>query len=191
MGSSSSRLHKVVELELLQITRFDSLELQNWYHTFKKKYPSGLISRDLFIKENLSFTKFGDNELWGHIFDVIDNDRNGSISFVEWCSLLSLVNRGSRPEQLKLMFKLYDLDGDGYLEREEILQIVSFLCKVKDDLCDPEELTDQAFYELDSNNDEKISYQEFVTGMENENPVSESLNFFNTLFKGYKQVEQV
>ena len=44
--------------------------------------------------------RFGDEFFWKHAFDVIDKDGNGEISFVEWCMLLSCINRGSMEEQL-------------------------------------------------------------------------------------------
>jgi Ca2+-binding EF-hand superfamily protein len=126
------------------------------------KYPSGLISKQDFIIENMEFTHFGNNILWGHIFDIIDSDLSGQISFVEWVSLLSCINRGSKCEQLErefpnkkftfelvlilhccciwkfsvcsliVMFRLYDSDNDGFLGRGEVLQIVKFLNRLRE-----------------------------------------------------------
>jgi len=153
------------------------------------KYPTGLISKQDFIIENMEFTHFGNNILWGHIFDIIDSDLSGKISFVEWISLLSCVNRGSKCEQLELMFRLFDSDNDGFLGREEVLQIVKFLNRLRQyPDRSPEEVADHAFQILDLNHDGKISLEEFEVGMHSDPEVAKQLNVLEAAFKGYKQM---
>eukprot|EP01096_Ripella_sp_DP13-Kostka_P014468 TRINITY_DN6549_c0_g1_i1.p2 TRINITY_DN6549_c0_g1~~TRINITY_DN6549_c0_g1_i1.p2 ORF type:complete len:218 (-),score=88.32 TRINITY_DN6549_c0_g1_i1:17-625(-) len=190
MGATHPKLHKAVEIELLKRTKFDAHELRVWYHQFMVEYPSGKITKGEFIRVNLSFANFGNAELWGHIFDIIDTDKSGEISFAEWVSLLSCINRGSTSEQIELMFKLYDLDGNGSLQKNEIQKIIEFLHRFRHFEKPAEEITDEVFDALDANHDGKITLHEFVHGFHNHPEIGERLNVMDCVFSGFRQLTE-
>lgn len=63
--------HVEQELELLaQNTCWEVEDLREYYHAFMTQYPSGAISRAVFIDQNTRVTG-GPPELWAHVFSLI------------------------------------------------------------------------------------------------------------------------
>lgn len=50
--------------------------------------------------------------------------QDGFIDFMEYVAALSLVLKGGVQKKLRWYFKLYDVDGSGCIDREELLQII-------------------------------------------------------------------
>lgn len=50
--------------------------------------------------------------------------QDGYIDFLEYVAALSLVMRGKMEHKLRWYFKLYDVDGNGCIDRSELLNII-------------------------------------------------------------------
>lgn len=50
---------------------------------------------------------------------------------------LSILSRGTLEEKLRWAFSLYDINGDGYITREEMTEIVSSIYDLMGKLADP------------------------------------------------------
>lgn len=50
--------------------------------------------------------------------------QDGYIDFMEYVAALSLVLRGKMEQKLRWYFKLYDVDGNGCIDRHELLNII-------------------------------------------------------------------
>lgn len=59
-------------------------------------------------------------QLLPHCFSPQD----GYIDFMEYVAALSLVLRGKMEQKLRWYFKLYDVDGNGCIDRHELLNII-------------------------------------------------------------------
>lgn len=50
--------------------------------------------------------------------------QDGFIDFMEYVAALSLVLKGGVQQKLRWYFKLYDMDGSGCIDRDELLLII-------------------------------------------------------------------
>merc|ERR1712049_67748 len=73
------------------------------------------------------------------VFWAFDEDNDGYISMKEWVNGLSVFLRGDLDEKSKFCFLVYDLNGDGYISREEMFLMLktSFVRQPTEE--DPEE----------------------------------------------------
>jgi Ca2+-binding EF-hand superfamily protein len=61
-----------------------------------------------------------DDALTAQIFEVADVSGDGRLQFRELASMLSIICRGNQPERAALVFRCYDTDGSGTIDRAEL-----------------------------------------------------------------------
>ncbi|XP_076296274.1 dual oxidase 1-like isoform X2 [Lasioglossum baleicum] len=71
------------------------------------------------------------------IFNLVDKDKNGFISFREFLDMLCVFLKGSAEDKVKLMFDMYDINGTGRLKRNDFKNMLrSFMETVNADVTD-------------------------------------------------------
>ncbi|NXW94219.1 CSEN protein, partial [Alopecoenas beccarii] len=122
----SAARHQPEELEkLLARTKFTKAELQALYRGFKSECPSGLVDEETFTGIYSRFFPQGDASAYAHfLFDAFDVDRDGALCFQDFAVGLSVLLRGTVRQRLEWAFNLYDLNKDGRVTKEEMLQVI-------------------------------------------------------------------
>ena len=62
-----------------------------------------------------------------NIFRIFDKDNNGFMDFKEFLMALDVTTCKTREEKLEWAFRLYDIDGDGTINQDEMTTIIEIL----------------------------------------------------------------
>ncbi|KAH8151486.1 uncharacterized protein LAJ45_04691 [Morchella importuna] len=161
MGKTQSKLTQEQLAELQKATLFERKELQQWYKGFLKDY---------------------------YVFNVFDADRSGTIDFKEFIVALSVTSRGSLEDKLNWAFQLYDIDGDGEISYDEMLQIVEAIykmvgsmVKLPEDEDTPQKRVAKIFKMMDKDENGSLTLDEFREGSQKDATIVSALSLYDGL----------
>ncbi|XP_017851884.1 Kv channel-interacting protein 4 isoform X2 [Drosophila busckii] len=176
---------------LSRATRFSEDEIKRIYRGFKAECPTGVVKEDTFKVIYSQFFPQGANPtLYAHyVFNTLDQDHSGIVSFEDFVQGLSILSRGSVEEKLRWTFSLYDINGDGFITREEMTDIVTAIYELMGRLPDecPEEekikgKVEHIFQKMDINRDGVVTMEEFLEACRNDEAISRSMSVFESAF---------
>jgi hypothetical protein len=74
------------------------------------------------------------NLVTSRIFAIYDTDQNGIVGFKEYIQGMSALTQGTRKERLRFVFRGYDVDGDGYVTKINMLDMFAGYFELSNDL---------------------------------------------------------
>ncbi|XP_075995331.1 calaxin [Genypterus blacodes] len=119
-----------------------------------------------------------DDVILDAVFKTFDKENDGLVTVEEWIEGLSVLLRGTLEEKIKYCFQVYDLNGDEYVSREEMLRLFKD-CFLKLPLEDgPEEavrdVVELTLKMMDHDKDGRLSYEDFEKAVTRENLLLEA-----------------
>ncbi|KAL1479575.1 hypothetical protein MTO96_015905 [Rhipicephalus appendiculatus] len=160
MGKRNSKLKAERLFKLVNETYFSEKEVKQWYKGFLKDCPNGQLTEQGFLRIYKQFFPQGDPSKFASlVFRVFDENKDGSIEFEEFIRALSVTSRGSLDEKLVWAFKLYDVDNDGFITRDEMYNIVD------------------AIYQM-LNHDNRLTLEEFREGSKQDPKIVQALSLY-------------
>lgn len=96
------------------------------------------------------------------VIAVLDKNKDGNISFLEFVQGLNSLSAGaSHEEKLRFAFQIYDINNDGYISNGELFTVLKMM--VGNNLNDVQlqQLVDRTIIKADEDFDGKISFEEF------------------------------
>ncbi|XP_016017926.2 guanylyl cyclase-activating protein 3 [Rousettus aegyptiacus] len=158
-----------------------------WYKKFMMEYPSGLQTLHEF-KTLLGLQGLNQkaNQHVDQVYNTFDMNKDGFIDFLEFIAAVNLVVWGKMEQKLKWYFKLYDADGNGSIDKKELLNIFMTVQSLNgQQTLSPEEFTSLVFHKIDINHDRELTLEEFINGTEKDQDllkiVSKSFDFSSVL----------
>ncbi|XP_071288720.1 Kv channel-interacting protein 4 isoform X2 [Agelaius tricolor] len=182
--------HRPEALELLEAqSKFTKKELQILYRGFKNECPSGVVNEETFKEIYSQFFPQGDSTTYAHfLFNAFDTDHNGSVSFEDFVMGLSVLLRGTVQEKLNWAFNLYDINKDGYITKEEMLDIMKAIYDMmgkctypvlKEDA--PRQHVETFFQKMDKNKDGVVTIDEFIESCQKDENIMRSMQLFENV----------
>uniref|UniRef100_A0A8C4YEF3 Potassium voltage-gated channel interacting protein 1 n=1 Tax=Gopherus evgoodei TaxID=1825980 RepID=A0A8C4YEF3_9SAUR len=137
-------------------TNFTKRELQVLYRGFKN------------VRTKAFF--YPDASMYAHyLFNAFDTAQTGSVKFEGFVMALSTLLRGTVHEKLRWTFNLYDINKDGYINKEEMMDIVKAIYDMMGKYTYPVLKQDAPrlhvevfFQKMDKNKDGVVTLDEFI-----------------------------
>eukprot|EP01127_Copromyxa_protea_P006868 TRINITY_DN16811_c0_g1_i1.p1 TRINITY_DN16811_c0_g1~~TRINITY_DN16811_c0_g1_i1.p1 ORF type:complete len:181 (+),score=53.17 TRINITY_DN16811_c0_g1_i1:50-592(+) len=160
MGNVETNLSPEEIEDMKLMSNFSERELKRLHRRFKKLDTDG--SGTLTIDEFMSIPELAVNPLLERVIQIFDENKDNEIQFSEFIKALSIFSdKGNKEGKLQFAFKVYDMDGDGFISNGELFQVLKMM--VGDNLTDVQlqQIVDKTILEGDGDKDGKISYEEF------------------------------
>ncbi|XP_033333752.1 calcineurin like EF-hand protein 1 elm [Megalopta genalis] len=175
MGNRSSLLLREEEIARIQdATGFTPNQIERLYSRFTSldRGDCGTLSREDFLRiPELAINPLGDR-IVNAFFEESGNDRVNFLEFMQVLARFRPIKKNSpnrsnsRQQKLKFAFKMYDLDNDDLISKDELLAILHMMVGAN---ISEEQLTsiaERTILEADENGDGMISFKEFCKALE-------------------------
>ncbi|KAH1177917.1 EF-hand calcium-binding domain-containing protein 1 isoform X2 [Mauremys mutica] len=179
------KLQNLAESLCRTAKHFNKIEVEcliKLFHTLVVE-PSdrhAIIGLDRNMFRNILHVTFGmtDDMIMDRVFRAFDTDNDSCVSVTEWVEGLSIFLRGTLEEKMKYCFEVYDLNGDGYISREEMFHMLKNSLLKQPSEEDPDEgikdLVEITLKKMDYDHDGKLSYTDFEKAVRDENLLLEA-----------------
>ncbi|PWA64546.1 calcineurin B-like protein 8 [Artemisia annua] len=151
-------------------TSFSINEIEALYDLFER-LSYAIIEDGRIHKEEFRLALFSNSSMQNlfadRLFESFDIKKNGVIEFDEFVRSLSIFHPNApESDKIEFMFRLYDLRHTGFIEREELKEmVVALLSEMNVSVSDEdiEAILDKTLLDADLNGDGKIDLEEWKT----------------------------
>ena len=183
MGCAKSKQLTSEDLAFLEAnTRYEEKTLHAWFKWFNKECRNGQVTQEKFVDMYKMLFPGGNAEKFcNYVFKTYDTNSIGYLDFNQFIIAIDTTKTESAEEKLKMAFRMYDLDGNGGLDLDEMIKIVEDIyamqrvySKLGANNAKPtktaEEQASDIFAQIDEDGDGNVTEEEFLAGcLENEN----------------------
>mmetsp|Transcript_124043 Transcript_124043/g.175000 ORF Transcript_124043/g.175000 Transcript_124043/m.175000 type:complete len:183 (-) Transcript_124043:44-592(-) len=162
--------NKTAKLSNKEVTALTSQT--NWTADDLKALHVDFIKTDADKSGELDFDEFCtlfktripmDEEGYRNLFNQMDADGGGTVSFQELATSLSVIGKGSTDDKLSFTFDLYDADGSGDLDKEECRNLLNQMKRVAASLDrNADDFIEAMLVKLDADGDGTITKKEWM-----------------------------
>uniref|UniRef100_A0A7S1QUG2 EF-hand domain-containing protein n=1 Tax=Neobodo designis TaxID=312471 RepID=A0A7S1QUG2_NEODS len=146
MDLADEEAQKVIS-RLEQTTTFTRSELEAIYDNYKRVSASVVNDGMIDAEEFKQMMVAGGVPSWNTflvdgLFSMFDADGSGQISFEEFVTILATYHnkkKGGQNEKHKLLFKIYDVDKDGKISKQDLCKILEDCLKCNNIVLSPED----------------------------------------------------
>lgn len=175
MGNRSSLLLRDEEIAQIQEeTGFTPNQIERLYSRFTSldRGDCGTLEREDFLRiPELAINPLGDRIV--HVFfEEGGSDRVNFRQFMQVLATFRTIKKSkenilnSREQKLKFAFKMYDLDNDEYISRDELLAVLHMM--VGANISDEQlaSIAERTILEASQNGDQMISFEDFCKALD-------------------------
>ncbi|XP_005797467.1 EF-hand calcium-binding domain-containing protein 1 [Xiphophorus maculatus] len=180
-AKSKKLLHAQVEALLRKVEHFNKTEIENLILMFNtlmaeqvsRGRPANGLKRGKFRGVLQGTFEMTNAVMMDGVFRSFDKDGDGVIILEEWIRGLSVLLRGTLEEKIKHSFRVYDLNNDKYISKDEIFHMLkhSFIKWPSEE--DPDEgikdVVEITMKKMDLDHDGLLSYEDFEKSVLDEN----------------------
>uniref|UniRef100_A0A915K152 Uncharacterized protein n=1 Tax=Romanomermis culicivorax TaxID=13658 RepID=A0A915K152_ROMCU len=116
--------------ELCETTKFSRRELKLMYHGFKQECPNGCMDLKQFTKVFASLFPGDAGPYARLVFKTFEKEDEEFVTFKEYAALQSILSRGTEEEKLSWIFRLYDCEGKGELNKRQIFELIQAIFRL-------------------------------------------------------------
>lgn len=179
MGNTESKIQPD-NLEIRKFSHFPQADVKEWSAYFKTHFPKGAMTEADFESVFSQLFCFGNCMKFSkRLFKTINISQNGLVDFNELLIAFSILAKGSDYEKLRWIFRFYDNDNDGFINRKEMTEGVHDLLMMSrgtvdnldDGICENNDILKI----LSTPNNEDISVNTFIEASEIVDEIFEDL----------------
>lgn len=183
LGSAADGLRRDELASVVAASHFTLDEVRQLRDEWAAQARDGGVGREAFAA-GMAAIGISDPLVVEQNFSMFDRERTGRIDFRSFVVALSVLQRGTTDEKLRLLFDAFDIDGSGTLDRDEVYAIykasLAFGGSQQHASAAAEheyltQLVAQCFAAVDANNDGVLQFDEFKRAVEAHAIVLDSL----------------
>ncbi|EOB13609.1 Neuronal calcium sensor 1 [Nosema bombycis CQ1] len=155
MGNSLSRVPDINHEDAKKFSHFPAKKIHEWSVSFREHFPRGYITvseLELIFKRLFPFGSPKNFSI--RLFETINISQSNQVDFNEFLIAFSILLKGSDFEKLRWMFRFYDEDNDGIIDKKKMITIAQSIFDMTSNTLDvrikADKVVDELFCTLDN-----------------------------------------